>query len=154
MDPEISKIYGHRIRIRVCGLCWDGDKLLMVNHKRLNSSNFWAPPGGGLDFGETIEMGLKREFLEETGLEITPLKFAFGCEFLKNPLHSIELFFNVKQTGGAIAIGYDPEIQVIQDVKFKSEQEIHDIPAQELHGIFQLTTYQKKFKELSGFYSI
>src|SRR5262245_33334448 len=99
MDNEITKIYGNRLRVRVCGLCWDGESILLVNHKMTSGKDLWIPPGGGVEFGETLEMALKREFLEETGLEVTPTQFAFGCEFIMEPLHSIELFFNVVRTG-------------------------------------------------------
>ena len=33
-------------------------------------SGQWELPGGGLDFGEDIHAGLKREIEEETGLEV------------------------------------------------------------------------------------
>ena len=99
MDGEIGKIYGDRLRVRVCGLCWDGDRILLANHSLLSGSNFWIPPGGGLEYGETVEKALKREFSEETGLEVEQLGFAFGCEFVKKPLHAIELFFNVVKSG-------------------------------------------------------
>jgi 8-oxo-dGTP diphosphatase len=33
----------------------------------------WEPPGGGLELGEMIETGLRREITEETGLEVTPV---------------------------------------------------------------------------------
>src|SRR5688572_22092013 len=115
MDGEIAKIYGNRLRVRVCGLCWDGDSLLLANHSSVAGNNLWLPPGGGLEYGETLEKALKREFLEETGLEVTQLDFAFGCEFVKEPLHSVELFFNVAKNGGTLKTGYDPEIQIIQE---------------------------------------
>ena len=78
MEPEITKIYGNKIRVRACGLCWQNGQLLMVNHKGITQTNFWAPPGGGLEFGESIEQRLKKEFSEETGLEISKGRFLFG----------------------------------------------------------------------------
>src|SRR5690242_2543620 len=113
MDGEVAKIYGKKVRVRACGICWKGDTLLLVNHKGLSSPNFWAPPGGGVEFGESLEACLTKEFLEETGLKITTGKFKFGCEFIQDPLHSIELFFDVEIVGGKLQVGEDPEIQII-----------------------------------------
>lgn len=154
MDSEIAKIYGNRLRVRVCGLCWDGDKLLLINHKSLGSANFWAPPGGGVEYGEPIENALKREFLEETGIHVDIMNFAFGTEYIHDPLHAIELFFQVRQTGGELTSGYDPEIQVIQGAKFNSDKEIALIPVMEKHGIFQIVRTAKDLHQLSGFYGI
>src|SRR6478609_9547079 len=100
MEKEITDIYGSRVRVRVCGLCWNGDKLLMVKHKSLTANGFWAPPGGGIDFNQTIEETLQREFLEETGLLVRLGAFRFGCEFIQSPLHAIELFYNIDQSQG------------------------------------------------------
>lgn len=37
---------------------------------RLNGAGTWTMPGGKLDFGETFEIGAKREVFEETGIKI------------------------------------------------------------------------------------
>ena len=154
MDGEIAKIYGNRLRVRVCGLCWEGDSLLLANHSAVVGTNLWLPPGGGLEYGETLEKALKREFLEETGLEVSQLDFAFGCEFVKEPLHAVELFFNVLKNGGTLKTGYDPELQIIQGVRFFSEKEINGLPQEELHGIFRIARTPNGLRKLSGFYSI
>ena len=154
MDGEIAKVYGNRLRVRVCGLCWDGDNLLMANHSMAPGNDLWIPPGGGLEYGDSLEMALKREFLEETGLEVALLQFAFGCEFVKEPLHALELFFNVIRTGGTLKSGYDPELQIIQNVRFLSEKEISTISKEELHGIFRIAGTANELRKLSGFYSI
>jgi 8-oxo-dGTP diphosphatase len=136
MDPAIAKIYGNRVRVRVCGLCYDGDTLLLVNHQSLGKADFWAPPGGGVDFGLSIAETLKKEFLEETNLAIEVGPFAFGCEFIDPPLHAIELFFHVSHTSGKLQKGYDPELQIIKEVAFLTPQQILALPAEHLHGIF------------------
>ena len=154
MDEEIAKMYGNRLRVRVCGLYWDEDKILMASHRLESGIDLWLPPGGGVEYGETLEMALKREFLEETGLEITPLNFAFGCEFIKPPLHALELFFNVRRTGGTLKNGYDPELQIIQDVRFFSERELGELSGEEIHGIFRKAGVPNELRKLSGFYRI
>jgi len=154
MEEEIANLYGNRVRIRACGLCWEAGKLLLVNHKGIKYSNFWAPPGGGVEFGETIETALKREFFEETGLEISVTRFAFGCEFINKPLHAIELFFLVQKVSGTLISGYDPELQLIQGAKFMTDQEIQAISGQEQHGILRFGSSENILSQLSGFYSI
>ena len=128
MDPEIIKTYGNRLRIRVCGICQDGESLLMVKHKMHANGNFWAPPGGGVEFGQTASESLIREFKEETGLLIRTGNLRFICELVKPPLHAIELFFEVYKNGGELLKGFDPEMspedQIIEDVRFMTFTEI------------------------------
>jgi len=48
----------------------DGRSVLLVCRKRPPESGFWSIPGGAVEFGETFEVALKREVLEETGLRV------------------------------------------------------------------------------------
>ena len=154
MEGKISDVYGNRVRVRICGLCWRNSDLLLVNHRGLSHGDFWAPPGGGLEFGESTEERLRKEFREETGLIITPGQFMFGCEFLEKPLHAIELFFEVSVQEGTLQKGNDPEVDIIKAVKFMTPGEISDIPPQHLHGIFRLVDSPEELKTLTGFFGI
>jgi len=156
MNEEIAHFYGNKTRLRVCGLCFHQDKILVVNHKGLATDNFWAPPGGGIHFGEPVETALVREFLEETGLLIAPKRFLFVCEFIHEPLHALELFFEVEKRGGELRTGHDPETihNVIGDVRFQSFAELMAQKEDERHGIFRLTTSVEELKNLRGFYRI
>ncbi len=135
------------------GLCWQDDALLLVHHE-MGDKALWAPPGGGVEYGETMDNALRREFLEETGLVVSPGKFLFGCEFLQEPLHAIELFFEVEQLSGELRSGTDPELPIIRSAQFLSPQQIRDIPANAIHGIFNLVTNPEKLCQLTGFYRI
>ena len=53
------------------GLLMEGNKILLIKKKTGPYDGLLDLPGGSLDFGETPEATLKREFMEETGLDIT-----------------------------------------------------------------------------------
>lgn len=62
-------------------LIQDGKVLLTQNHSG-PYQGLWGLPGGGIEFGESPEDTLQREFLEETGLSITnihPLRVITTC---------------------------------------------------------------------------
>lgn len=137
MENSISSIhqkvieqYGNRIRIRVCGVCIQEEKILLLNHVGIReNADFWCPPGGGLQFGETIEECLTREFLEETNTKILVGKFLTIHEFVNPPLHAIELFYEVKIISGIPTKGIDPEMeeQIINDLRWFSLEEINEL---------------------------
>jgi len=60
-----------RFRQAVRALVLDPDDLaLLVKFVFPSGVEAWALPGGGLEDGESVEDGLRRELLEELGLEI------------------------------------------------------------------------------------
>ncbi|MBL7845220.1 MAG: NUDIX domain-containing protein [Cyclobacteriaceae bacterium] len=158
MDENIKALYGNSIRVRVCGLCWRDDSLLLINHSLYPGQDFWAPPGGGLEFGQRMEDCLTREFMEETGLQIRVDSFRFVAEFVNPPLHAIELFADVSITGGKLTTGSDPEMradnQIIRAVEFVPWEALQAMPGHEKHGILKLCKTIKELKTLTGFHRI
>ena len=57
------------IRIRAAGILVKDGKILLVRHEK-NDKSYWLIPGGGVDFGETVEEAVIREYQEEVGLPI------------------------------------------------------------------------------------
>lgn len=157
-QSEIAEKYGNRVRLRTCGLCWRHDKLLMVNHRFITAGDFWAPPGGGVEFGQPATEALVREFKEETSVIIKPGRLLFTCEHLKPPLHAVELFFEATYVQGEPVTGIDPESerdkQIIKEVKFLDFNTIMSVPPEERHGIFRFVQTAEDLKKLSGFYRI
>lgn len=156
LNADIGTIFGGSVRVRVCGICIDGDRILLVNHALYGPDDaFWSPPGGGVYFGEMAEHALAREFREETGLEVTIGELLFVNEHIGDPLHAVELFFAIRSFTGTIASGFDPELaadgQIIRDVRFLSWEEIQAYEPQQRHrilniagslaGIFKLKNY-------------
>lgn len=151
MKEKIKEIYGERVRVRAVGLCRDEQgRFLLVNHAGLTDGDFWAPPGGGVDFGEPMEAVLIREFQEETGLQISAGKFLFGCEVIRPPLHAVELFFEVRIEGGKLQVGHDPELNIIQGVAFKSWPEITALGSKHCHVIFSIVQHPEELYRMTG----
>lgn len=142
IKSEIKKTYGGKLRVRVCGICIRGEKLLLVKHLHIGrSGTLWAPPGGGMEYGEDARSALVREFKEETGLDIQVKEFLFVHEYLDPPLHGIELFFSVGVIGGALRLGADPEFdhttQLLSEVSFKNLKKLQVADNESLHYVLQ-----------------
>lgn len=58
----------NRPKVGVGVLIINDSKMLLGKRKNSHGQGTWAPPGGHLEFGETLEECAKRELLEETGL--------------------------------------------------------------------------------------
>ncbi len=114
--------YQHRLRLRTGGLLVEDDAILLIQiESPLTGKPVWMPPGGGMEFGESTEECLRREFKEETGLTVEVLDFVFLNELLEMPYHAIELYYEVRRTGGKLKLGNDPEHghdQLIRDLKW------------------------------------
>ena len=50
----------------------DGTKVLLVRRGQEPLKGEWSLPGGALELGETLQQGVVREVLEETGLTVAP----------------------------------------------------------------------------------
>ena len=151
--------YGNQIRVRVCGIWVEGDEILLVKHAHLDKKNaLWLPPGGGIEFGENTKEALKREFKEETGVDIKVHDFLFTYEFVQPPFHAIELFFKVTGDRTQISTGHDPEFlndhQSIQHVGFVSFERIKKEIPDSLHGVLQrIDSLDEIFKQKGYFIS-
>ena len=153
---EIINHFGHKLRIRVCGILIENDSILLVKHHSIGESNIlWAPPGGGIQFGESTEDALIREFKEETGIEIYIDTFLCVREFLAPPLHAIELFFHVKKKHGDLTLGYDPELspenQIITAVEWFTFNALNQLNPNSKHAILNGINDLNDLLNLTGF---
>jgi 8-oxo-dGTP diphosphatase len=158
MNSEVARIFGDRVRVRVCGLMVEQDQILLINHLGLYKHPFWAPPGGGVQVGETATQALAREFAEEAGIHVKVCDFLFACEFIQSPLHAIELFFRVQRLAGNISVGFDPELppgkQLIREVKWVPWGELEQWPPHTTHGIFSKVQKPAQILDLRGYFDL
>lgn len=78
-----TRIMNRRINVR--GIIVKDGKLFAVRHKQPDGSDkgFWCTPGGGLEDGESLEDGIRREILEETGITAQVGRLLFIQQFSK-----------------------------------------------------------------------
>jgi len=156
-SKSITDIFGHKLRIRVCGICIKHNQILLVRHKGLGKEGaFWAPPGGGMVYGTTAAENLKREFEEETRLKIQVGTFLGVHEYLGPPLHTVELFFNVNITGGTLQLGTDPEMneneQILDEVAFKDFNWILRNKGPKLHHLLNIASSSEDLVKFRGYF--
>lgn len=154
---HIIATFGHRLRTRVSGICIRNDEILLIKHLSVGKSDIlWAPPGGGMQFGETADACLKREMLEECGLTVEMGKLLFVYEYLDHPLHAIELFFEITDMKGELQKGFDPELdhssQIITEVRWMPFQEIKSLPQEQFHGILHKVNSASELLALNGYH--
>ncbi len=97
-----------RPRVRVAALIVLDSKVVLARH-RYGSSVYHLLPGGGVDYGETLEHAVLREVREETGLEVTlgPLLFVNDTIDPAGTRHVVNLTFAAEPIGGAVTASPD-----------------------------------------------
>ena len=60
------------------------DLLVSEHHDPTKDQTFYRPLGGGIDFGETAESAVRRELIEELGVELVDVR---GLGVLENIFH-------------------------------------------------------------------
>ena len=91
------------------------DKLLLVKERMESNEECWIFPGGGVEFGETIEDAAVREVKEELDLDVR-IKELLGFKeaiFPKHGYHTVIFFFmaeplndEIKKIEGILDAGY------------------------------------------------
>src|SRR5207245_1549375 len=64
--------YPKRPILGVGAIIIESDRVLLVERGREPLKGYWSLPGGVLEIGEKLVEGVRREALEEIGLEIEP----------------------------------------------------------------------------------
>ncbi len=152
-------IFSHKVRVRVCGIHLTQAGILLLKHDGLGPGGYiWSPPGGGVEFGESLEDALVKEFAEETGLDIIVKDYLFANEYIDSKHHAIELFFSVEHVGGNLKLGFDPELnrenQILSDIGYLNDRHIAALDVLNLHNIFRHCHPASSILELRGLFKI
>ena len=88
-------------RVNVRAIIWRDGKLLAAKQKNTDGSEtkYWCTPGGGLDPGESLQEGVAREIMEETGIEAKVGKLLFIQQFnseREGRDEELEFFFHIE----------------------------------------------------------
>lgn len=95
----------HTIRVRAClAVIQEGRILLVPHYQDAGKTVKWYIPGGGVDFGETLQAAALREFTEETGYQVECDDFLGLFEVIEPevPWHGITVAFRGTITGGEL----------------------------------------------------
>ncbi len=132
-SERIITQYGNKVRVRTCGVLIRNSKILLLNHNGINDENiFWSFPGGGVNFGESLEKCLIRECEEECNISIEVKNFIYLDEYINKNFHAIELLYLVS-SNDTPSLGKDPEL----------ENSFHGIKWFSLDEIIQVSECQK-----------
>lgn len=121
------------LRVRTCGLVFRQKKLLLVKlDAPTRKEPFWAPPGGGLETGESFLQAVRREVKEETHLDVFPKQVWFVNEFIQAPFHAIEFYIHCRWLSGQAQVGTDPESskQRLLEIGWFAPNQLHELDIQ------------------------
>jgi mutator protein MutT len=91
------------------------NKILLIKEVLEDFKEHWIFPGGGVDFGETIEEAAKREIKEEINLDVEIKEFLGFKEIIRPQFdyHTLIFFFIAERLNGEVT-----RIKKVLDAKY------------------------------------
>ena len=127
-----SREYPERPVVGIGGILIENGRALLVRRGSEPLRGEWSIPGGTLELGETLEEGVARELLEETGLHVRVLELIEVFDRIypgnsdndpasrnKPRFHYVIADYLCERLGGEPRAGSD-----VTDVAFASEEEL------------------------------
>jgi ADP-ribose pyrophosphatase YjhB (NUDIX family) len=102
-----------KFTIRVYGILMDEKKRILVSDEFIRGDYFTKFPGGGMEFGEGTRDCLKREFMEETRLDIFTGEHIYTTDFYQRSA------FN--KNDQIVSIYYFVEANNLENISVKSK---------------------------------
>jgi len=112
-NTDESRRYPSRPFLGVGALIFENGNILLIERAKEPLKGYWSLPGGILETGERLEEGIRREVLEETGLEVDPFSFFEIFERImpdangRVEYHYVLVDYLCRPTGGRLEAGSD-----------------------------------------------
>jgi len=110
---ESDRRYPKRPLVGVGAIIFKRDRILMAQRGKEPLKGWWSLPGGALELGEGLQDAVRREVLEETGLEVEPVKLFEVFERIMRDdsgapeYHYVLIDYVCRVTGGKLFPGDD-----------------------------------------------
>ena len=108
-----------KFNVRVYGILINNHQEVLLSDEEEQGKQFIKFPGGGLEYGEGLIEGLKREFIEECDLPIEILKHFYTTDFF------IESAF-----GGGQLLSIYYLVKPLQEINFKISKHEYNFESQ------------------------
>ncbi len=113
----------NKIIVLVSSIAIKNNKLLIVHNKWSDDRFGWTLPCGHVEPNEKLDVAVKREFMEETGLQpLEPFKFEFLLQVKKATTMIYHFFYSITRFDGVPHVNNDPDT-IITNLEYFSFSE-------------------------------
>jgi ADP-ribose pyrophosphatase YjhB (NUDIX family) len=96
-----------RHRIAAGAIVENGDRILLVRHRRAGHYDFWVCPGGGVQGEEELSVTAAREVREESGLEVRITDLLYVEELFDPEQRNVKFWFAAQYISGVLSTEHD-----------------------------------------------
>ena len=118
----------YQFNVRVYGLLINDNNEILISDEQEYGMRFTKFPGGGLEYGEGLIEGLKREFIEECNAEIEIISHFYTTDFFVksafNDSQVISIYYKVKNLNNldltikTLVFDFDGEGDILQSFRW------------------------------------
>jgi len=95
----------------VAVIIWKDDKFLVYQRHGSHGDGTWSIPGGHIEIGEELEDAVRRETLEEVGVELDNIRFLAVTNdiFPGDNKHYVSVWFEADLSEGQTPVSKEPD---------------------------------------------